>query len=140
MKEGSEGGMGFGKPRGHNHTDLVRLAGLDSTRPAAETWLMPGRLARDLWFEDEGNRLCLISAEGDGLFLRAVILLPRFYRVRAGRQAVQVKCAGLRGDREIGIVEDEEECAHPRMDVAHDGNGELGLVERGLGGMGGGGL
>ncbi len=79
--------------------------------------------------EDEIERLRFFRADCDGLVLRAEFFLPGFDGVGAGREIFQREIAGFRRDVEIGVREDEQVRAHPRMDVTRDGNRQLGFGE-----------
>src|SRR5450759_5559310 len=79
--------------------------------------------------EREGDRLGLGRADRDLLRLRAELLVPRFDRVRAGRQVLDRVRAVCGRDREERVRDDTAIGGHPAMHVTLDADHDLGLVE-----------
>src|ERR1035438_5254716 len=79
--------------------------------------------------EREGDRLGLRRADRDLLRLRAELLVPRFDRVRAGRQVLD-RVRAVRGrDREERVRNHAAIGRHPAVHVTLDVDHDLGLVE-----------
>src|SRR5664279_877621 len=79
--------------------------------------------------EREGDRLGLRRADRDLLRLRAELLVPRFDRVRAGRQVLDRIRAVRRRHREERVRDDTAVGGHPAVHVTLDADHDLWLVE-----------
>src|SRR5581483_8344794 len=98
-----------------------RRAPVHCRRPTVDFWLVRCGRARGR-LEREGDFLRFLRADGDRLRRGAELLVPRFDRVGAGRQRLDVERAVRVGHREVRVIEDADVGVHPAVHVALEGD------------------
>src|ERR1017187_10944849 len=91
-------------------------------RPPGRSWTGQQVCPTCLPLDGEIQGLAVFGADGDRLFLRAVLFVHNLDGIRARRQALQRERAVIARHREEGMAHHSDIRAHPRMDVALHGH------------------